>query len=259
MCSTPKDGSRVHHNDMNSRAANPESFHLRDSRDVPSFSLKRMLSGKSRRDKFKFDGRRTNDSFVLKVSAVDVSDLPTYLRPVVDVERSDSEYEFDSHTSDISCNQSVVVRRRTVSMPSRHSDASHSEVAHHSSEEEDMEETADESSDEEGENIDEIRETNYEQVSDGESVTDQRLSQRREFASVVEEMEVSNEDSISADTDVFLEAVIKTSGNRMHCNQIHSGHGSGQPRGVCSDENSTNMETSTLEVNHPFLYSMVQL
>ncbi|GFR71870.1 hypothetical protein ElyMa_005690300 [Elysia marginata] len=80
----------------------------------PSYSsLKRKCSpetGSSGTLKLVFK-RRTTDDFSVKNSV----ELAKGLKPVVNLEKSDSEYEFDATTSSSHCSQSVKVRRRTSS------------------------------------------------------------------------------------------------------------------------------------------------
>ena len=62
--------------------------------------------------------RRTTDNFVVKSSIEDPKKIPKELKPVVNLEKSDSEYEFD-HRSKLGSQPVIVRRRSSVSVPSR--------------------------------------------------------------------------------------------------------------------------------------------
>ncbi|KAH9489222.1 hypothetical protein Btru_045637 [Bulinus truncatus] len=123
--------------------------------------VKRKLPEKSTGTlKFVFK-RRTTDNFVVKNS---MDGLPQDFKPVVNLEKSDSEYEFDSHSA-VSNNHSVIVRRRTSSMSitSRQtsfeagSESSSSNKGHgHSSCEEDESSHSEDDEEEEEKNTDDV-------------------------------------------------------------------------------------------------------
>ena len=59
--------------------------------------------------------RRTTDNFVVNRCVDNPNHVPKDMKPVVNLEKSDSEYEFDNR-NDVIQNKSVLVRRRTLSI-----------------------------------------------------------------------------------------------------------------------------------------------
>ncbi|BFZ15792.1 hypothetical protein BsWGS_18831 [Bradybaena similaris] len=156
--------------------------------------------------------RRTIDNFIVKNSVGDVKALPRDLRPVVDVEKSDSEYEFDASAADVSHNQPVIVRRRTLSLTSRQtsfdagsdsdSASSHTEeTTGQLSEEEEREESNEEEELEEkscsGDDNDEF--------ADGERKTKHQY--HISFGGEIDsnDVECDSDDSSSVDADALME------------------------------------------------------
>ncbi|XP_059170647.1 uncharacterized protein LOC131952136 isoform X2 [Physella acuta] len=78
-------------------------------------NLKRKLPDKSSGTLKLVFKRRTTDNFIVKNSLGDQDKLPNDFKPVVNLEKSDSEYEFDSQ-SGVTSDRPVIVRRRTSSI-----------------------------------------------------------------------------------------------------------------------------------------------
>ncbi|CAG5132486.1 unnamed protein product [Candidula unifasciata] len=158
--------------------------------------------------------RRTLDNFIVKNSVEDVKALPRDFRPVVDVEKSDSEYEFDTSAADVSKNQPVIVRRRTLSLTSHQTsfDAG-SESGSASSH---AEETAGQSSEEEGENLEEDGEESdededFEEKSSGDNdeFVDHDRKTKQDYISFggdidSNDVECDSDDSCDEDADALM-------------------------------------------------------
>lgn len=170
--------------------------------------------------------RRTIDNFIVKNSVEDVKALPRDLRPVVDVEKSDSEYEFDASAADVSHNQPVIVRRRTLSLTSRQtsfdagsdsdSASSHTEeTTGQLSEEEDVEEEREESNEEEELEEKSCSGDDNDEFADGERKTKHQY--HISFGGEIDNNDVecdSDDDSCSVDADALMETDERVSEQR---------------------------------------------
>lgn len=166
--------------------------------------------------------RRTTDNFIVKKSSADLYELPEDLKPTIDVDKSDSEYEYDSQTADVACNQPVIIRRRLLSMSSRltSSEAASDnssfssqadKIQDHSSMEDNSDEERDEHNEEDDEGSDEGEEIEKSSVDDDEgvqfighkeNVSDKYCVSRSDE---LQSNEIDNDVSCNVSTDAFME------------------------------------------------------
>ncbi|KAK6973944.1 mucin-17 [Biomphalaria glabrata] len=174
--------------------------------ESPSGHKRKLTEKSSGTLKFVFKRRTTDkDKFIVKNSFVNQETLPEDLKPVVNLEKSDSEYEYDSHSA-VTNNQPVIVRRRTSSVSRQtsyeagssegsSSNSNSSKVERHfsyeeveSSQDEDDEEDEDKNTDEPSEDDADIQEEEEEDQGSQEERTHSKGRHRVSFGDSVEEI-----------------------------------------------------------------------